>query len=180
MEFTELSLPGVYLIDGFQHVDQRGEFVKTFHHPLFEQRGLSFKVREEFFSISGKHVLRGMHFQLPPHDHHKLVYCIAGRVLDVVLDLRMGSEHYGKHLSVELSGKRRQMLWIPKGLAHGFLSLAEDSCLIYKTDREHHPESDAGIRWDSFGMSWPCDESSVSLSPRDQMHPTLDEFSSPF
>ena len=96
-----------------------------------------------------------MHFQLPPHDHDKLVYCIRGRVMDVLLDLRKSSPTYGRSFGNEISANNHLMLYIPKGVAHGFLSLEDDSVLVYKTTTIHFPSHDAGVRWDSFGYTWP-------------------------
>lgn len=135
-------------------------------------------VREEFFSTSSKDVLRGMHFQTPPHAHQKLIYCITGRVLDVLLDLRRSSPTYGQSIALELSAANRHVLFVPVGFAHGFLSLEDHSCLVYKTDAVHAPQHDAGIRWDSFGFDWPAD--SPLISGRDLTHPEFSEFRSPF
>jgi dTDP-4-dehydrorhamnose 3,5-epimerase len=171
-------LAGVRVLQPFLHRDERGEFVKPFHEGQFAQHGLKIHIREEFFSVSNAGVLRGMHFQLPPHDHQKLVYCVRGSVLDVILDLRRGSSTYGKSVGVELSSANRHVIYIPVGFAHGFLSLEDDSCLIYKTDSVHAPSHDAGILWSSFGFAWP--EQSPLLSPRDLNFPPLAQFTSPF
>ena len=135
-------------------------------------------VREEFFSTSAKDVLRGMHFQIPPHAHQKLIYCVNGKVLDVLLDLRQCSPTYGRSISLELSAANRHVLYIPVGFAHGFLSMEDQSCLVYKTDAVHAPLHDAGIRWDSFGFAWPSD--APLISGRDLAHPAFSEFHSPF
>jgi dTDP-4-dehydrorhamnose 3,5-epimerase/CDP-3, 6-dideoxy-D-glycero-D-glycero-4-hexulose-5-epimerase len=118
-----------------------------------------------------------MHFQMPPHDHVKVVYCAAGAVLDVLLDLRAGSA-YGNLASAHLSGDEPHILWIPKGIAHGFLSLTDNSLMIYKTSSEHAPTHDAGIRYDSFGFNWAIDD--PILSDRDRQHIALADFTSPF
>lgn len=176
-------LPSVWLLSLNRYNDARGSFVKTFVHSAFDTlpgfgRGHpSFEFREEFYSLSKKDVLRGMHFQLPPHDHEKLVYCAAGQVLDVLLDLRKGP-CYGKSVSVTLDAETPQLLVLPKGIAHGFIALQDQSLLIYKTSTEHSPPHDVGIRYDSFGFNWPCVE--PLLSDRDRNHPTLADFDSPF
>lgn len=171
-------LPGVQIIRPFIHRDDRGEFVKPYHEDQLASLGIRMTVREEFFSTSVTNVIRGMHFQTPPFAHQKLVYCIQGRVLDIVLDIRKDSPTYGRSASAELSAENRQMIFIPAGFAHGFLSLTNDSCLVYKTDCPHAPANDAGIRWDSFGFDWPV--TSPLLSPRDTAFPTFAEFTSPF
>ena len=180
MIVVEEPLPGVRLLELKSFVDDRGEFVKTFHGRMLAELGLSFQLREEFFSVSGKNVVRGMHFQVPPAAHQKMVYCLAGSVLDVLVDLRSGLPTYGKSWSITLTGRRRQALYIPAGVAHGFLSMSENSCMVYKTDHEHSPENDMGIRWDSFGFQWPCAAAGIQLSPRDHQHPPLVDFVSPF
>lgn len=183
MEFAQELLPGTWLVKLQRFVDMRGSFVKTFSlraidAALADLPGLeSFDFREEFYSTSKKNVIRGMHFQLPPHDHVKLVYCALGSVLDVLLDLRQGVG-YGKVASVTLDANEPAMLFIPRGVAHGFRSLSDDSLMIYKTSTEHAPSHDAGIRWDSFGFDWSC--SPPTLSVRDAAHPALADFSTPF
>lgn len=183
MKVEQELLPGVWLLSLKRFNDARGSFVKTFIRSTFDALpGLgpsdpSFDFREEFYSLSNKDVLRGMHFQRPPHDHDKLVYCAAGRVLDVLLDLRKGPG-YGKSGSVTLDAETPQLLVIPKGIAHGFVAQQDQSLLVYKTSTEHAPSHDAGIRYDSFGFEWPCAE--PILSDRDRKHPALADFESPF
>lgn len=171
---------GVYLLEPFSHSDVRGDFVKTFHIGQVKDAELNFELREEFYSISHKNVLRGMHFQMPPHSHQKIVSCLAGAVLDVLVDLRKSEPTFGKALSFELSATNRRVLWIPVGVAHGFLSLCDKSFVIYKTDKQHFPEFDQGVHWDSFGFKWPTTESSFLISSRDSNHPRFDQFESPF
>lgn len=171
-------LQGAHLLQPKTFTDQRGEFVKTFHAVMFDALGIPFTPAEEFFSTSGRHVLRGMHFQLPPHEHAKLVYCIAGRVLDVLLDLRKASPTFGRSASMELSHTNRLLLYIPPGLAHGFLSLEDDSIMVYHTSTVHAPSHDAGIHWNSFGFAWPVAQPVTSA--RDAGFPRFNDFTSPF
>jgi len=175
---SEEPLRGARVLEPRYFADERGAFVKTFHESLFQEMGISFTPREEFFSVSKRNVLRGMHFQVPPHDHHKLVYCIAGRILDVIVDLRVGSETYGHYASVELSAENRRLFFIPTGFAHGFLALEEDAVMVYKTDHVYAPESDLGIAWDSFEFTWPVAQ--PVISQRDIEFPPLEQFVSPF
>lgn len=179
MKIIEQLLPECYLIQNNEFRDNRGSFVKTYHVGAYQKLGIAFDMREEFFSVSKKNVLRGMHFQVPPHDHNKLVYCSAGMVLDVLLDLRIGP-NYGKSMCVPLSAENAHAIIIPKGVAHGFLSLSDDSIMVYKTDTVHEPVSDRGILWSSFGFIWPVAENSVIISDRDKLHPEFAHFSSPF
>ncbi|WP_193210814.1 dTDP-4-dehydrorhamnose 3,5-epimerase [Luteolibacter marinus] len=180
MELISEPLPGVRVLRPFVFEDARGNFVKPFHEGQLAAHGIEMTVREEFFSTSAAGVLRGMHFQVPPHAHQKLVYCISGRVLDVVLDLRRDSPGYGRCAAFELSAANHHVVHIPVGLAHGFLSLEDQSCLVYKTDAVHAPDCDAGILWNSFGFDWPVAGFEPVISPRDQAHPRLSDFSSPF
>lgn len=178
MEFIPTTLEGCYQVCPFLAQDERGTFVKTFHMERFSAVGLPTEWREEYYSSSRKGVMRGMHFQTPPHDHEKLVYCIQGRVLDVVVDLRKNSNTYGHHFAVELDAAHGRGLMIPKGMAHGFLALTAEVLMTYKVTSVYAPESDAGIRWDSFGFDWGVDQPIVSA--RDRAHPTFTDFASPF
>ncbi len=180
LRVTQLPLAGACVVEPFVHRDERGQFVKSFHARDLAEVGLRFELREEFYSTSDRGVLRGMHFQSPPCAHQKLVSCLAGRVLDMIVDLRAASETYGKSCALELSADWPQMLWLPIGFAHGFLSLEDNSCVTYKTDCEHAPLYDCGIRWDSFGFDWPLPAEELIVSPRDRLLPTLAEFSTPF
>lgn len=178
MEFIPTELPGLCLIRPRLFQDARGSFVKTYHQDAFREAGLDFAPREEFFSTSAKNVLRGMHFQLPPAAHAKLVYCLAGGVLDVVLDLRKNSPTFGCFQVRELNAANREMFFIPVGFAHGFLALTENATMVYQTDTVHSPAHDAGVRWDSFGFDWPV--KNPVLSERDKNFCALAEFPSPF
>lgn len=178
MDFVPTAIPGCLEIRPQEHADERGIFVKIFHEPTFRARGLSALGGEEFYSISKRGTLRGLHFHLPPHDHTKLVYCAAGAVLQAVLDLRRGSPTFGRHLVFERGPGRRAALYIPSGLAHGFYALSDDSLLVYRTSAPYAPGHDAGLRWDSAGIPWP--DASPILSARDRGFPALERFESPF
>jgi len=177
MQFGRELLPGAVLVSLNRFEDARGGFVKTFARGAFEAAGVDFDFREEFYSFSRKDVVRGMHFQLPPHDHVKLVYCPAGAVLDVLVDLRRGPGQ-GRVASVVLSGDDPAVLVIPRGVGHGFKALRDDSLMVYKTSTEHAPSHDAGVRWDSIGFDWGVEAPIVSA--RDAAHPSLADFASPF
>ncbi len=177
MQFSEEPLPGTWLVTLKRFEDMRGTFVKTYARRLFDQHEASFEMGEEFYSVSNKDVVRGMHFQLPPHDHVKLVYCPVGAVEDVLLDLRSGSG-YGKVARMRLSGDQPSLLFIPKGIAHGFRAMVDGSLMVYKTSTEHVSIADSGIRWDSFGHDWGVDQ--PLMSDRDRQHPALGSFVTPF
>lgn len=178
MELIFTPLQGCFQVRPFFSHDERGTFVKTFHAERFAERGLPTEWREEYYSYSRKGVIRGMHFQTPPHDHEKLVYCMQGKVLDVVVDLRKTSPTFGQHIAVELDSAQGHGLMIPKGMAHGFLALTEDVLMAYKVTTVYAPENDAGIRWDSIGIDWNVDQPIVSA--RDRSHPDFKLFETPF
>jgi dTDP-4-dehydrorhamnose 3,5-epimerase/CDP-3, 6-dideoxy-D-glycero-D-glycero-4-hexulose-5-epimerase len=169
---------GLKLLEPCIFEDTRGLFIKSYHSRLWSELGIKFSLEEEFYSISKKDVIRGMHFQLPPYAHDKVVYCISGEVLDVVLDMRKDSNTYGQSFALSLSAANRQILYIPRGFAHGFLSLSEASCMVYKTNTIYVPEFDAGICWDSFGFEWPV--LNPIVSDRDAEFPRNTNFTSPF
>ena len=180
MELIDEPLQGLKILRPVVFEDERGDFVKSFHEGQLAENDLNLSVREEFFSTSRSNVLRGMHFQLPLHAHSKLVYCITGKVHDVVLDLRTESPTYGQACGFELSAANRHCVFIPSGFAHGFISEEENSCLIYKTDAVHAPDADAGIHWMSFDYPWPLGALEPTVSQRDQHFPPFDDFESPF
>lgn len=178
MQRDALILPGCFVLRPGIFADARGWFLKTAHAPAFEAMGLRTDWREDFVSASGMGVLRGMHFQTPPADHAKLVACLRGAVLDVLVDLRRGSPTFGRHVALELRGGTGELVYMPAGIAHGFLSLEDDSLMYYKVTHEHAPARDGGIAWDSFGFDWPMDAPVVS--DRDRGHPALAAFDTPF
>jgi dTDP-4-dehydrorhamnose 3,5-epimerase len=158
--------------------DPRGRFVKIFQSPNFAERGLETIFVEDFFSISSRNVIRGLHFQLPPLSHVKMVYCLQGKALDVVADLRVGSPTYGQVELFELSAAMANGIYIPQGLAHGFCALSESTVMMYKVSSVYSPEHDAGVRWDSMDIPWPTKE--PILSDRDKSLPDFCDFVSPF
>uniref|UniRef100_UPI0035632619 dTDP-4-dehydrorhamnose 3,5-epimerase family protein n=1 Tax=Ilyobacter sp. TaxID=3100343 RepID=UPI0035632619 len=115
MKLIKTELKGVFIIETFHAEDERGSFTKTYNKKFFKENKLCSKFKESYYSVSKKDVIRGMHFQLPPHDHEKLVYVIKGKIIDVILDLRKKSETYGKYISIELSEENRHSIYIPKG-----------------------------------------------------------------
>lgn len=158
--------------------DARGRFVKVFHEQAFAAQGLETAFAEEYYSVSHKNVIRGLHFQLPPMDHVKMVYCVEGEVLDAVVDLRVGSPTYGKYALFELSAAKANSVYIPKGMAHGFCALSAQAIMVYKVSSVYSPAHDTGVRWDSTGIPWPTSE--AVLSARDKSFSPLDKFLSPF
>ena len=178
LDVIKTAIPDCYELQPSVLKDSRGAFVKTYHAGSFRDVGLRTDWAEQYYTTSAPGVLRGLHFQLPPHDHAKLVYCISGRVLDVAVDLRVGSPSYGQCVTLELSAERGNMIYLPTGLAHGFCTHEEPATLVYNVTSVYQPDSDTGIRWDSADIPWPLTD--PLLSKRDQSFPLFDEFESPF
>lgn len=176
--FQKTDIAGCFIFQNTIFRDQRGLFTKTYSEQLFKEVGLNFSIAEVFFSNSHKNVIRGMHFQTPPHDQAKVVTCLAGRILDVVLDLRKSSVSYGKAMGIELTGTNEKTIYIPKGCAHGFYSYEDNSMVCYAVESNHHKDADKGVLWSSFGFKWPAP--APVLSVRDQQFPIFQEFESPF
>lgn len=175
----ELSrLAGCYKFNPKVIGDARGRFVKIFHEPSYAALGLETNFAEEYYSVSHKNVIRGLHFQVPPMDHVKMVYCLEGHALDVVFDLRVGSPTYGQYEIFELNAINSSSIYIPKGMAHGFCALSENTIMVYKVSTVYSPTHDAGILWNSVGVQWPISE--PVLSARDQNFPAFKQFESPF
>jgi dTDP-4-dehydrorhamnose 3,5-epimerase/CDP-3, 6-dideoxy-D-glycero-D-glycero-4-hexulose-5-epimerase len=173
---TEL-LPGAWLLPLPRFEDVRGSFVKTLVMARLSSLSLPFCLREQFVTCSRRGVLRGMHFQVPPFEHIKLVCCLSGAVYDVLLDLRPGPG-YGRSVGVELLAERPAMLYLPAGIAHGFVARSDNVLMLYQTTQEHVPTHDHGVRWDSFGHDW--GEAKPVMSDRDLRHPRFADFSTPF
>lgn len=175
---SSLPLPDAKLLTLPAFPDERGMFVKTFHETTLAEAGIHFTLKESYFSFSHKNVIRGMHFQLPPHQHAKIVFCPKGAILDVIIDLRKGSPTYGQFHAEELSDANHRAYYIPEGFAHGFKALTDDAMTYYLVSSEYHKASDTGIRWDSFGFDWRCAEPLIST--RDASFAGLEDFQSPF
>jgi dTDP-4-dehydrorhamnose 3,5-epimerase len=174
MKLIETALPGCFEIRPVLHKDARGAFVKHFQETLFRKLGLETGFKEEFYSHSRKGVLRGLHFQTAPFAQEKAVYCLQGKVMDVIVDLRPESSTYGRHAVVELDAELANGVYIPRGMAHGFLTLSEQATLLYKVSEEYAPAHDTGILWSSCGISWPLAD--PILSDRDRAFPTLADY----
>lgn len=177
-EEFETAIPGFYKLQPTVREDHRGRFVKTVHRSSFSAHGLRADFAEQYYSVSIRNVLRGLHFQRPPWDHAKLVYCVSGAVFDVAVDLRAGSPTYGHSASVELTAEGAELAYLVAGLAHGFYTVSETATLVYNVTSEYAPGYDAGIHWASAGISWPAEEPIVS--ERDSHLPALADFETPF
>jgi dTDP-4-dehydrorhamnose 3,5-epimerase len=177
MKFNSTNIPGLTIVENFQFSDSRGEFVKLFSADIYEMHGVSFEPREIYYSVSKKNVIRGMHFQRPPHDHAKLVTVLVGAIIDVVLDIRILSPSYGKYFFMELK-EGMHSIYIPKGCVHGFKSLKENSIVLYCQTSCYSKEHDTGVLWNSFGFDWGITD--PIISDRDNSFEPFDKLFSPF
>jgi dTDP-4-dehydrorhamnose 3,5-epimerase len=178
VDIQNTSIPGCFKLVPKVFEDERGSFTKTFHQQVFEQHCLEIHYAEEYFSLSKQGVIRGMHFQLPPKECVKMVYCISGEVMDVVLDLRIGSPTYGKHEIFNLNDRLANILYIPIGLAHGFYTKSKTATMMYKVSKSYSLACDAGIHWNSAKIPWLTQ--TPIISKRDSEFISLDNFQSPF
>ncbi|MDD2828652.1 MAG: dTDP-4-dehydrorhamnose 3,5-epimerase [Sulfuricurvum sp.] len=176
MTFERTAIPDVVIIDPKVHGDTRGYFVETFRADKLEAF-LGFKVPfcQDNESSSSYGVLRGLHYQLPPHAQSKLVRVIEGEVLDVAVDIRQGSPTFGHHVAVRLSGENKRQLFIPRGFAHGFVVLSEKCTFAYKVDNYYSTECDRGISFNdpAINIDWIVEHEKMQLSAKDTTQPLL-------
>ena len=170
----------VFLLKPELHEDTRGSFMEAYKQKAFEQRiGRKIDFCQDNYTTSKKGVLRGLHYQLPPFSQSKLVSVLKGTVLDVVVDIRKGSSTFGRHFSQELSAENQLQLFVPRGFAHGYITLSEDSIFMYKVDNYYQPDSEGSIAPDApdLGIDWKLPKSEWIRSKKDQKHPSLSEAS---
>lgn len=176
MKFTRTKIPDVIIIDPKVHGDERGYFIETFRQDKFEAF-LGFKVDfcQDNESKSSRGVLRGLHYQLHPAAQSKLVRVIQGEVLDVAVDIRKGSPTFGQHVTVLLSGENKRQLFVPRGFAHGFVVMKDDTTFAYKVDNYYSPEHDSGLAFNdpALDINWLIDSSELQLSEKDTKQPLL-------
>jgi dTDP-4-dehydrorhamnose 3,5-epimerase len=172
MKFTETPLKGAFVMDLEKRGDDRGFFARFFCEREYQQHGLDHKIVQANTSFSKyRGTLRGMHYQLAPKGEDKIVRCLRGALLDVIIDLRPDSPTFKKHFKIELTAENRSMLYVPKGFAHGFITLTEDTEAFYLVTEFYAPECERGVRWNDpqFGISWPMEP--VVISDKDRAHP---------
>ncbi len=175
MIFTECPLRGAYLIDLERRGDERGFFARAFCEREFAAHALATRFVQMNDSLTAlRGTLRGMHYQLAPHAETKLVRCVRGALHDVILDLRPGSPTFGGSFGADLTAENRRMMYVPKGFAHGFVTLADDTEAMYLVDEGYSPEQERGIRWNDprFGIDWPIAPRVVS--DKDRSHRDFD------
>lgn len=177
MNFISTPFPGLFLIEPKVFGDSRGYFFESFQQAKFEEAIGKTEFVQDNESKSGYGVLRGLHFQKPPYTQAKLVRCITGTILDVVVDLRKGSETFKKSYAVELSGNNKLQLFIPRGFAHGFVVLSEEAIFSYKVDNLYAPTHEAGIRFDDpeLLIDWKLPKEELKLSEKDRELPAFSE-----
>lgn len=176
MKVTRTELPEVLVIEPKVFGDERGFFMESFNQRAFNEAvGYEVSFVQDNHSRSSKGVLRGLHYQLPPHAQGKLVRVVSGAVFDVAVDMRRSSPNFGKWVGEELSAINHRQLWIPPGFAHGFLVLSETADFLYKTTDYYAPQAEGAVRWDDarIGIEWPLTGAEVQLSAKDSTAPDL-------
>lgn len=173
MIIEETFIQGLKLIHLKEFKDVRGGFIKVFNEEIFSENGLETNFKESYYSISAKNVIRGMHFQIPPSEHIKIVYLNQGSILDVILDIRKDSPTFGQYYKLNINTNIPILVYIPIGCAHGFLSLEDNTMVTYVQSTCYDNISDKGIKYDSFGLDWKTEK--PILSERDLQFPVLSE-----
>lgn len=183
MKITPLDIPDVKLIEPRRFGDDRGFFSEVYNRRTFEEAGLHADWAQDNHAFSEeKFVLRGLHFQAPPHAQTKLVRVSRGSILDIAVDLRKGSQTYGHHVSVILSQEAWNQLFVPVGFAHGYLTLEPNTEVLYKVDDYYAPKCEGGLVWNdpALGIMWPLNASAPIVSDKDRQLPHLKDLESPF
>ncbi len=174
----KLKLPGAMIIQPKQFGDDRGFFSEVFNARSWREIGIDAEFVQDNHSMSvDRGVIRGMHFQIPPHSQAKLVRVVRGAMVDVIVDIRKGSPTYGDHVAVELSAENWRQLWVPDGFAHGFCTLSENCEVLYKVTGYYAPDCDKGLAFDdpALGIDWPVAAADAILSDKDRRQPLLGE-----
>jgi dTDP-4-dehydrorhamnose 3,5-epimerase len=170
--FRKTTIEGVWIVEPELHEDERGFFARTWDTESFARHGLNGRLVQCSISYNRRRgTLRGMHYQAAPHEEAKLVRCTSGSIFDVAVDLRTGSTTFGRWVGTELSAENRHALYVPEGCAHGFLTLTDDSEVVYQISEFHAPDAARGVRWDdpAIGIDWPGDV--LVLNERDRSYP---------
>ena len=177
MNFVRTAIPDIVICEPTVHGDERGYFIETFRADKLEEF-LGYKINfcQDNESKSSRGVLRGLHYQLSPAAQTKLVRVIQGKVLDVAVDIRKGSPTFGKHVAVELTNENKKQMLVPRGFAHGFIVLEDDTIFAYKVDNYYSPENDRGIAFDdeALGINWQVAHNELNLSAKDKVQPKLE------
>lgn len=182
MPFTKTAIPGLLIFEPAVHGDSRGYFFEAYNEKVFKQYGLNICFVQDNQSSSSYGVIRGLHYQLNPHAQTKLVRVLHGKILDVAVDIRKGSPHYGESVQVELSDENKKQFLMPPGFAHGFSVLSETAIVMYKCDGFYNKESEAGIRFNdpALGIDWQIQPGKEIISEKDLILPDLKNCKSNF
>ncbi len=175
MIFSETKLKGAFIVDIEPIEDARGFFARSWCQEEFKRHALNPRLEQCNISFNKKNgTLRGMHFQLSPHQEAKLVRCTKGNIYDVIIDMRLESETFREWIGIELSADNRRMLYVPEGFAHGYQTMEDDSEIFYQVSESYHPESERGVRWDDplIGIAWPMAQ--PLISDKDRSWPRLE------
>jgi len=180
-EIESIDIQGCFILTPKDLHDLRGNFIKLFHKSFYTKHDLTTDFREQYYSISKPHVFRGLHFQYPPEDHVKLVTCIDGEVLDLIVDLRKKSPTYNQVHTEILNDKNNKILYLPNGIAHGFyVSSDKDAIMLYNVTTEFSQAHDGGIHYNGVETYLPIDKNEIIVSMKDNCLPQLQSFISPF
>jgi len=177
MKVITTQIPEVLIFEPDVFGDHRGYFFESFRQDIFETHVGKIQFVQDNQSKSGFGVLRGLHFQRMPHTQAKLVQCLQGEVLDIAVDIRIGSPTYGKHVTVRLSEANHRQLYIPRGFAHGFAVLSETAVFSYKCDNYYNPDADGGLTWNDpeINIDWILAVDEIKLSEKDKKQPSLSQ-----
>lgn len=180
MEIQNTSIPDVKIFNPRVFKDARGYFFESFRQDFLRQAGIADEFVQDNQSLSQKGILRGLHFQQPPYDQAKLVRVSRGSVLDVVVDIRKNSPHYGQHIAVMLSAENFKQLFVPRGFAHGFVTLEDQTIFEYKCSNYYHAPSESGLMWNDSDLNIDWGVNNPILSEKDEKNKLLRDFDSPF
>lgn len=183
MKITPLAIPEVLLITPARHGDERGWFSETFRQSALEEQGFSGAfIQDNHVRSTSRGIVRGLHFQKPPHGQAKLLRCVRGAIFDVAVDIRKGSPTWGQWVGAELSAENAQQLLVPEGFAHGYCTLTDECEVIYKVTGYYAPQAEGALRWNdpAIGIDWTMPNEEISANARDAAAPLLADLDSPF
>lgn len=182
MKIISTKFSGLYILEPTVFEDHRGYFMESYNFKLLQKNGIDYQFVQDNQSKSTYGVLRGLHFQNPPHAQTKLIRAVSGTILDAVVDIRKSSPTYGKHFSIELSAENKKQLLVPKGFAHGFSVLSETAEILYKCDAYYNKESEGGLMFNdnAFKIDWKVPNDKILLSEKDKAYSSFESFKSQF
>jgi dTDP-4-dehydrorhamnose 3,5-epimerase len=183
VQIEPLRIPDVLAISPTKHGDERGFFSEVYRYDALADHGVDLPFVQDNHVLSvARGVLRGLHFQLAPNAQGKLIRCTKGAILDVAVDIRRGSPTFGRHVSIELSAHNWRQVWVPRGFAHGYVTLEPDCEVIYKVTSYYDPASERGLAWDdpALGIDWRVAAGELTISPKDRANPFLADLGSAF